>query len=252
MASRVGPVACLLLIFGGSVAAQDGGLELLHRMQDALGGAAKISAIRDYEELVVAETFSATGEIRGNTQKRVRWIAPSYLRIDQVGPGSTYVLFFDGAEGWEILPDRASADRTKGGPITLAGSELEFAKGYASGMMFKSWLADRMPRYAISSPRRNVVRVINELGKGVDITPRTWLPLKESVVPAQPDRPAPQEMHYEEWSKTNGLVLPAIRSNFHDGARLAVLKTEHVKVDSGQSLDSLKARPPDSQPDLRK
>ena len=90
-------------------------------------------------------------------------------------------------------------------------------------MMFKSWLADQTPRYLVSSPRTNVVRVINELGKGVDITldPRTWLPLKESAIPAQPDQPAPQEMHYEEWTKTNGLVLPARRSNFHDGARLA-------------------------------
>jgi hypothetical protein len=99
-------------------------------MQRTLGGASRIAAVRDYEEMVVAETFSATGEERARVRKRVRWIAPNYLRIDQVGPGSTYVLFFDGVSGWEIMPDRASADKTKGGAVALVDAELEFAKGY--------------------------------------------------------------------------------------------------------------------------
>src|SRR2546430_11423342 len=36
------------------------------------------------------------------------------LRLDQVGPGDTYVLFFDGTSGWEILPDKTVADLTGG------------------------------------------------------------------------------------------------------------------------------------------
>lgn len=120
--------------------------------------------------------------------------APAYLRIDQIGPASTYVLLFDGASGWEILPDRASPDRTKGGPIDLAGAELRFARDYGSGMIFKLWLADQTPGYSVSSPDANVVRIVNDVGRSVDITldPKTWLPAKESDVPKQPNRPGPK------------------------------------------------------------
>jgi hypothetical protein len=243
-----------LVVLVGLAPAEDRGLVLLQRLQMAVGGIQKISAIRDYEEAVVAETFAASGEPRGTVRKRVRWIAPNFLRIDQTGPGSTYVLFFDGTSGWEILPDRASRDRTQGGPIDLVGAELKFAREYASSMIFKVWLADRMPGYSVSSPEENVIRVLYDTGQGVDITldSRTWLPVKESATPRQSNVPAPQEMHYERWSIAAGIRFPARRVNFHNRIRLAILNTVAVKVNRDQRVEVLKAKPADSQPDLGK
>src|SRR5690349_20879512 len=92
-------------------------------MQDALGGAGKIAAIHDLEQRVRAESWDgSSGRLIGVVHKRTRWVRPNYLRVDQVGPGSTYVLYFDGAAGWEILPDKTVAD--------LAGGELLFAQKY--------------------------------------------------------------------------------------------------------------------------
>ena len=82
--------------------AQDG-LNLLHKMQTALGGAKNIAAIGDFEEIQSAATFSRDGKPLGKVVKRIRWIGPNVLRLDQVGPGDTYVLYFDGATGWEVL-----------------------------------------------------------------------------------------------------------------------------------------------------
>jgi len=42
------------------------------------------------------------------------------LRIDQSGPYDTYILFFDGAAGWEIIRNRSVRD--------LSGGELTFAQ----------------------------------------------------------------------------------------------------------------------------
>ena len=251
---RFGLLARALLVLGGFATGQDRGLDLLHRLQKAVGGPRKISAIRDYEEMVVAETFSASGESRGEVRKRVRWIAPNYLRIDQVGRGSTYVLFFDGTSGWEILPDRESRDRTNGVPIDLADSELKFARGYGSTLIFKLWLADRMGGYSVSSPSENVVRVISDVGNSLDITldAKTSLPIKDSTTQAQPDQPVRQEMRYEKWTMTSGIRFPAVRANFHDGIRMAVLDTKNVRVNRGLKVDDLKAKPPDSQPNLGK
>ncbi|MBV8731943.1 MAG: hypothetical protein JO336_19215 [Acidobacteriia bacterium] len=163
-------ILSILLILAELASGEDRGLVLLQRLQAAVGGVQKIIAIQDYEETVVAETFSTSGEPRGTVPKRVRWITPSFLRIDQTGPGSTYVLIFDGTSGWEILPNRASPDRTEGGPIVLTGTELNFAKNYAASMYFQVWLADRIPGYSISSPQENVIRLVTGTGQGVDIT----------------------------------------------------------------------------------
>ena len=73
---------------GSGVLAQDARL-LFHRMQDALGGADRIAAIRDYEQLVRAESFDGnTGRSLGEVRKRTRWMAPSYLRVDQISKSS--------------------------------------------------------------------------------------------------------------------------------------------------------------------
>lgn len=56
------------------------------------------------------------------------------MRLDQVGPGDTYALWFDGQAGWEILPGKHLMD--------LAGGELEFARGYLTGFRLRVWLAE--------------------------------------------------------------------------------------------------------------
>jgi hypothetical protein len=90
------------------------GLRLLHEMQDGLGGANSLAAVRDYEETLRAEAWDAAGTALGEVRKRTRWIrTPGLLRLDQIGPRGTYVLYFDGAarSGWEILPDLTSSDK---------------------------------------------------------------------------------------------------------------------------------------------
>ena len=154
------------IALGATAGAQDSGKDLFRKMQRALGGQSKIAAIRDFEETVSAEAFTASGRSLGSVRKRTRWIAPNHLRIDQVGPGSTYVLYFDGISGWEILPDRTSRDKTTGVPIELVGDELQFAKQYMSGLIFKKWLADRQLGYSISSPANHVLRITDETGAG--------------------------------------------------------------------------------------
>jgi len=72
-------------------------------MQDGLGGANSLAAVRDYEETIRAEAWDAAGTALGEVRKRTRWIrTPGLLRLDQIGPRGTYVLYFDGAarSGW--------------------------------------------------------------------------------------------------------------------------------------------------------
>src|SRR5690349_3461071 len=73
------------------------GLRLLHKMQHALGGAKRIAEVRDFEEVIRAEARDSTGAPLGEVRKRTRWVrTPNLLRVDQIGPRGTYVLYFDG------------------------------------------------------------------------------------------------------------------------------------------------------------
>lgn len=242
----------ITVVIGTSASGQDAGKELFQKMQRALGGAEKIAAIRDFEETVNAEAFTASGRSLGSVRKRTRWIAPNHLRIDQVGPGSTYVLYVEGSSGWEILPDQTSRDKTTSGPIDLVGEELQFAKQYLSGLIFKKWLADRQPGYTISSPSSNVARITDNGGQVTDIRldSKTWLPLDEHSPRTDPAKAPLKEMRFDGWLQVGGVKFPTSRTNYHDGARLAAITTDHIYINAGLRIESLEAKPADSLPRL--
>src|SRR5260370_19875819 len=137
--SAADSLTVLSLFFWQPAFSQDG-LQLFHKMQEALGGAKKIAAIRDFEQSVRAESWSGnTGQSLGEVRKRTRWIRPGYLRADQDGPGSTYVLYFDGTSGWAILPGTQKVTE-------LAGGELQVAPKYVREFVLTISLAHRHPR----------------------------------------------------------------------------------------------------------
>jgi hypothetical protein len=233
------------------------GLQLLHKMQSALGGVEKIAGIHDYEETVNAKTWNSDGTVLGEVRKRTRWMrSPNLLRLDQIGPRDTYVLYFDGnaGSGWEILPDLNSPDRlkTSGKSIELAGGELKFAKNYLSGFQFNLWLADRTPGYTVTSPAANVVRIEHD-GNATDFTldPATWLPVKTAGVSlANPDRPVQAEMRYEAWTAVAGVRFPTKRANYHSGVKMGEITDAAIRANVGLNPRELSAKPPDFMPDI--
>ena len=233
------------------------GLQLLHRMQDALGGAERIAAIRDFEETVDARTWNPDGTPLGHVRKRTRWMRdPNVIRLDQVGPRDTYVLFYDGSasSGWEILPDRGGSDplRTTGKAIDLAGGELRFAQSYLSGFQFNQWLADRVAGFTVSSPAPNVLRIAH--GDNADdftLDSTTALPLKSSGISlANPDRPVRREMHYEAWTTVAGVHFPTRRVNYLEGLKLGEITGWAIRINIGLSPEQLGRQPSDLMPDV--
>jgi hypothetical protein len=233
------------------------GLALLHEMQDALGGAKNLAAIRDFEETVRAAAWDSTGASLGDVRKRTRWIrTPNVVRLDQRGPRGTYVLYFDGGSdsGWEILPDLQGPDpyKTTGTAVELAGGELQFARGYLSGFELNQWLADQLSGYRVTASAPHVLR-IEHGATATDFTldPVTHLPLKSAGVSlADPDRPVPAEMRYDGWTEVSGVRFPTRRVNYHSGVKRGEVTTEDVRVNPGLRPKDLAAKPADFAPDL--
>ena len=235
------------LVFCSPVFSQDG-LQLFRKMQDALGGADRIAAIRDFEQLVRAESWNGNiGRSLGEVRKRTRWIRPNNLRVDQVGPGSTYVLYFDGTSGWEILPGTQSV-------TPLEGGELAFAHKYVRDFRLNTWLVDREPRYRITSPAPNIVRISDgEISHQLDITldSASSLPAKTtSISLADPNHPIPSDEVVAEWETVQGIRFARRWSVFRSGVRVAEATVEWTKVNGGLRPADLLSKPPDLKPVL--
>lgn len=186
-------------------------------MQTALGGAEKIASVRDFEESVRAQAWHNDGRPMGEVRKRTRWIRPNILRLDQVGGEDTYVLYFDGTSGWEILPDKTVAN--------LAGGELKFAQSYLSGLNLNSWLADRDRSRVITSSGPNLI-VISTKGDSSHRTeftldPVTFLPVKETDISlSDPSHPVSSESRLEQWQAIDGVKFPQRITKFQGGSKL--------------------------------
>lgn len=227
---------------------QEEGLRLFHKMQDALGGAKQIADIRDFEQTVRAESWNGnTGVSLGEVRKRTRWVRPNHLRLDQVGVGATYVLYFDGTSGWEILPGTHEVQE-------LVGGELQFAQEYVRGFVLTAMLADRDPRYRITSPAPNVVRVSDgDPSHQLDMTldPVSFLPIKTTKIAlADPDHPIPSETVVMGWETVQGIRFPKHFKVLRSGIRVAEATVERTTLNRGLKLGDLAAKPPDLKPVL--
>jgi hypothetical protein len=240
---------CASVFSQGPPVSSPEGLRLFHKMQDALGGADRIAAVRDFEEFVQAESWNGnTGQSMGRVTKRTRWIRPSTLRVDQIGPGSTYVLFFDGAAGWEILP---GTDKV----IPLEGGELEFARGYVRGFRLNTWLADRSPQFQIVTPEPDVVRISDgDITHQIDIQldPVTWLParLRQTTL-SDPAHPRRSEEVTLDWETVHGIRFPHHWTVLRDGIKVAEAQDARHRVNTALALADLSLKPADLKPVMR-
>jgi hypothetical protein len=181
---------------------------------------------------------------------------PNLIRLDQIGPRDTYVLYYDGGSdsGWEILPDIRGSDplKTVGKAVELTGGELKFAQGYLSGFQFNMWMADRTPGFTVTSPAPNVVRIVHD-GDANDFTldPATWLPVKTAGISlANPDRPVQAELRYEAWTEVAGVRFPTKRANYHNGVKLGEITDAVIHVNGGLAPRGISAPPRDFMPDI--
>jgi hypothetical protein len=247
MRGKRGSAVCLamFMLISCSPAMSQDALHLLHKMQRALGGADKIAGIEDFEQNVRADIWDSNGSLHGGVRKRTRWIRPSILRLDQVGPGDTYVLYFNGQSGWEILPDQTVAD--------LEGGELKFAEKYLRDFNLHLWLADRDPLYVIKSPTPKVIAISvkGESSSKLEITlnPGTFLPVKQTAVSlSDPANPVDSEIRFDRWAVFGGVMFAQRMTIFQRGKKVADITVEQTKVNGGLKPEELSHKPSDLKP----
>jgi hypothetical protein len=183
----------------------------------------------------------------GEVLKRTRWIRPSVLRIDQVGPGSTYVLYFDGDAGWEILPGTRQV-------VPIAGGELEFARKYIRTYRLNTWLADQDSNNRITLLSPNRIRISNSDAldqRDITLDPSLFLPMTIATVSlSDPAHPVASEETITEWGTVHGIRFPRRWTIFRNGVRVAEAHDARHTVNSGLRVADLAEKPRDLKPAL--
>lgn len=77
-------------------------VSLLQKMQQAIGGATELRAVKDATYQAEAELKSPMGNMKAS--QTVRWLAPATLRQDQSLPFGKVAVFDDGKSGWVSSP----------------------------------------------------------------------------------------------------------------------------------------------------
>ena len=220
--------------------------ELFRSMQRSLGGQDKIAAVYDFEQCVRANAWDNDGKFHGVVYKRTRWIKPNTLRLDQVGSGNSYVVYFDGESGWEMLPDK--------GFVPLAGDELEFVKGYLHGIDLKSWLVGGDATNEFMSPASDVVAISTKGDSShrteIRLDPATLLPTEERLVSVKKGnvQVVNQTRQFVGWKAIQGIKFPRRIINFHGSQKVADINIQTIKLDGALKAKDLSERPSDLKP----
>ncbi len=130
------------------------GVQLLRRAQDAMGGAAKLAAVRDTMHVMEITLEPAAG---GYNMKQVsRYVAPDQFRSEQETPFGRIVVYSDGEDGWMTTPQ---------GTTPLPAATLATARGVLFRQPTALMLSDRDSSRSVKAVGTAAVEVSSAEGE---------------------------------------------------------------------------------------
>jgi len=210
------------------------GKQLLERAQKAAGGIDKLSEVKDYMQTEDFQLDAAAGGILVN--KTDRWLAPSYLRQDSVGPAGKIAAYFDGKAGWISTPRSWGA---------LAGAQVKQVKSDLFRLYFRLLLSDRIAGRTVNAVDDRTLEISDTDGQMVKMSFDAGTGLPERVVyeAVNAGPPVTVEEAYGDFREVAGLKIPFKVSITQGGQKFADVTVKEAKINSGLKQDDLAKRP---------
>jgi zinc protease len=219
----------------GDAASLEKGKRILARAQQAIGGADKLAAVRDYIQSFEFQVEPSAGGML--VKETDRWIAPSYLRQDTTLPSGKIAAFCDGRTGWIAAPQGS-------GP--LAGVQLKQVQGDLFRLYFRLLLGDRIEGRTVNALDDNTIAIANAAGQSALLAfdPETWLPQRVSYETARAGGPPiPVEEVWSDFQEVAGVKVPHRITVAQSGRKYAEMKVTDLRVNSGIQLEEIQKRP---------
>ena len=218
----------------GDAASRQRGTAILARAQQAVGGADKLAAVKDYvQEFSVQFAPSAGGALATETD---RWIGPNSMRQETVLPTGKYSTYCDGKSGWVA---------TSQGSAALLGPSLKQLQGDLFRVFFTLLLSDRLPERVVNAHDDFTVEIGDGSGAVVRLVldPDTGLPRNALYDVATATGTISVTETYADFREAGGLKLPFQISVMPGGQKYVEIAVKSWQLNAGLKLADLERRP---------
>jgi len=206
------------------------GKQLLQHVQQALGGADKLAAVKDlvYHGEAGIETPGATMKVKQTNS----YLAPSSMRQDLELPFAKQSVYSDGSTGWLSTPQ---------GMMGMTPAVLKQVQGEVFRQIPPLVMSDRDADRMVSYVGDDAIEISVKDGESVrlEVDEKTGVPSKIIYQGSQ----GPVEQTYSDWREVNGIRLPFGWTIMQGGKKFASVTVADYKVNSGLTKEEISKKP---------
>ncbi|MGD0132836.1 MAG: pitrilysin family protein [Bryobacteraceae bacterium] len=217
------------------------GKALLERMQQSLGGADKLAAVKDLQFHAELEVFTPGASMK--VKQTNSFIAPSTVRQDNELPFMKQSVYSDGASGWLSGMQ---------GIANLSPPVLKQIQGEAFRQIASLALSDRDANRTVNQSSDGVLDISSKDGESVHLTvdEKTGLPAKLAYQQSPAEGGTAVEESFSDWRDVDGLHLPYQWEVMQGGKKFANVTVQDYKINSGLTAETLGQKPAPAAPKL--
>ncbi|HUS06233.1 MAG TPA: pitrilysin family protein [Bryobacteraceae bacterium] len=209
------------------------GKQLLQRAQQAVGGAARLAAVKDLTQSIDMQLAAGP-----KAKQLIQWIAPGTFRSTQELPFGKIIAFYDGnGTGWLVTPQ---------GSAPMPGPVVKQVQDQLFRNMLTLLLSDRDPNRSVSATDAGAVDISDKEGHSLrmEFDKATGLPAKLSYEsPGAQGAPVHVEENYAEWKESGGLKYASKVVVQQGGQKSADASVIEYKANSGLTAELLGKKP---------
>lgn len=210
------------------------GRQLLARVQQAVGGADRLAAIKDSTSISEFTLSAAAGGMK--LTETDRWLGPDHFRQESELPQGRITAFYDPGMAWISTP---------AGSGPLQGSQLKQVQSDLFRVYWQLLLSDRDPNRSVNALEDGTLEIVGKLGETVRVVvnPETGLP--SQVLYENPRISGPAVRVQEMWSNFRdvaGVKVPFAITILQGGQKFADVVVNEVKVNQGLKVEDLERR----------
>jgi zinc protease len=216
-------------------AAMARGKAILAKARDAMGGADKLSALKDITQSGTVQLDQAAGGLK--VTQTSQWIAPTYYRQEDQLPFGKIITYTDGKTGWELTPQ---------GVVPLPDAQLK----QVTLEIFRTWptlmLSDRDPARTVAEAGAGKVEISDASGHSVVLSfdPKTGLPESETYnEPGAPGAQGEIQETYADWQDVAGVKLPRKVTLLQAGHHYADVTVSSEAINQGLTVEQISKKP---------
>jgi hypothetical protein len=218
-----------------SEAGKSQGRSLLQRVQQAIGGADQLAAVKDSSQKVSATMQGPQGSMKAEQQNF--WMAPNHFRQESQLPFGKITAYSDGNTGWIAGPKGAQP---------LPPPILKQIQGELFRNLFTLLLSDRDAGRTVNAVGPNRVRISDGQGESteLELNPETGLPVSATFQTVQMGgAPSDVTVTWSDWRDVNGLKLPFKAEISRGGQQGGDAVVTEWKINSGLKTEDLARQP---------